>query len=446
MKSLYFKKNHNLVPWLGGLVLVGISAIATVNYLEKSNIAADSIASQTIAVKTQDLAVQIQANGTVRAVRTTNLSPEEPGKIAELYIEEGDRVTAGQIIARMESDRLQAQVDRYKAALQKARANLALFKAGNRSEAIAAAQARVTTAEANVAMAQAKLERTKEEKQRNQMLVSEGAISHDSFDNFANKEVEAQANLQAELARLVEQQENFAEASQGSRDEEIAQAEAEVAQAQAELDGMQIQLDKKTVRAPFNGIITRRYAEAGDYVDSTTAASETEGATSTSIGELSSGLEIEAKIPEANIAQIKLGQPVDIKVDAYGNETFKGEVSLIAPRAIKENNVTSFRVKVALKTGQEQLKSGMNTRLTFNDEPVKNAITIPLAAVVTNSDGETGVYVSGNEGKAEFKTIKLGKASGNSVQILSGLSKGDRIFTSPPDNVTIEGVDTVTFD
>ena len=209
---------------------------------------------------------------------------------------------------------------------------------------------------------------------------------------------------------------------------------------------MQIQLDKKTVRAPFNGIITRRYAEAGDYVDSTTAASETEGATSTSIGELSSGLEIEAKIPEANIAQIKLGQPVDIKVDAYGNETFKGEVSLIAPRAIKENNVTSFRVKVALKTGQEQLKSGMNTRLTFNDEPVKNAITIPLAAVVTNSDGETGVYVSGNEGKAEFKTIKLGKASGNSVQILSGLSKGDRIFTSPPDNVTIEGVDTVTFD
>ncbi|MEY4517422.1 MAG: hypothetical protein RLZZ499_21, partial [Cyanobacteriota bacterium] len=74
------------------------------------------------------------------------------------------------------------------------------------------------------------------------------------------------------------------------------------------------------------------------------------------------------------------------------------------------------------------------------------AITIPLATVVTQANGTTGVYLADAEGKAKFKVIKLGTASGNSVQILAGLNQGDRVFTSPPANVTIEGVDTVNFE
>ncbi|MGL4880117.1 MAG: efflux RND transporter periplasmic adaptor subunit, partial [Waterburya sp.] len=358
----------------------------------------------------------------------------------------GDRVSEGQVIALMESDRIQAQVNQYQAALQKAEANLAQVKAGNRPEVIAATEARVQTAQANVAVAQAKLQRTQSEKQRNQLLVDQGAISLNAFEEFASQEAEAQASLEAQLAQLAEQQQNLAETKQGSRIEEIAQAEAEVVEAQAQLDSVQIQLNKTTVRAPFAGIITRRYAETGDYVDSTTAASDTEGATSTSIAELASGLEIEAKIPEASIAQIKLGQTVNIQVDAYSNETFKGKVRLIAPRAVKDNNVTSFRVKVALTTGQSKLQSGMNTRLTFISQPIVNAIAIPIAAVVTQADGKTGVYVADAQNQAKFKVVKLGTTSGDRVEILAGLTKGDHIFTSPPSNVTIEGVDTVNFD
>jgi HlyD family secretion protein len=444
MKSLSFKKTNLIIPWLGGLILIGIGTFATIDYLEtKSNSASLSIASQTIPVKSQDLTVQIQANGTVQAIRTNNLSPDEPGRIAELYIEEGDLVTQGQVIARMESDRVQTQVSQYKALVQKAEANLEQIEAGNRPEAIAAAKARVTTAQANVAVARAKLQRTQEEKQRNQLLVDRGAISVNAFNEFVSQEAEAKANLEAELAQLAEQQQNSAEIQQGSRIEEIDRAAAELAEAKAELASVQIQLNKTIVRAPFAGIITRRYAETGDYVDSTTAASDTEGATSTSIAELASGLEIEAKIPEASISRIKLGQTVKIQVDAYSNEIFQGKVRLIAPRAVKDNNVTSFRVKVALTTGQDKLQSGMNTRLTFVGEPITNAITIPLAAVVTQADGKTGVYIADAEDKAKFKVIKLGTASGDRVQVMSGLNSSDRVFISPPPNVTIEGVDTV---
>jgi HlyD family secretion protein len=447
IKSLSFHKTNLAIPLISGFVLLGAGAIAIDNYWSTSKEQAlESIASQTISIKSQDLNVQIQGNGAVQAIRTNNLSPDEPGRIAELYIEEGDRVAKGQVIARMESDRLQAQVKQYQAMVQKAQANLAQVKAGSRPEAIAAAQARVATAQANVAMAQAKLKRTQAEKRRNQVLVQQGVITVNAFEEFASQETEAQASLAAVLAQLAEQQQNLAETQRGSRVEEIAQAAAEVAEAEAQLASVQIQLNKTTVRAPFAGIITRRYAETGDYVDSSTAASETEGATSTSIAELASGLEIEAKVPEASIGQIKLGQPVNIQVDAYSNETFEGKVRLIAPRAVKENNVTFFRVKVALITGQGKLQSGMNTRLTFKGEPITNAITIPLAAVVTQPDGQTGVYLASSEGKAQFKAIKLGTAAGDRVQILDGLTKGDRIFTTPPANITIEGVDTVNFE
>lgn len=136
MKLLSLKKINLLIPWFGGLVLIGISAIATTNYLtSKSERTSESIASQTIPVKSQNLTVQIQANGMVQAISTNNLSPDEPGRIAELKIEEGDRVSEGQVIALMESDRLQAQVNQYQAALQKAEANLAQVKAGNRPDA-----------------------------------------------------------------------------------------------------------------------------------------------------------------------------------------------------------------------------------------------------------------------------------------------------------------------
>jgi HlyD family secretion protein len=446
IKSLPFKKTNLVIPLIGGFVLLGMGAIAIDNYRSTSKEQAlESIASQTISIKSQDLTVQIQGNGAVQAIRTNNLSPDEPGRIAELYIEEGDRVTKGQVMARMESDRLQAEVKQYQAIVQKAQANLAQVKAGSRPEAIAADQARVATAQANVAMAQAKLKRTQAEKRRNQVLVQQEVITVNAFEEFASQETEAQAGLAAELAQLAEQQQNLAETQRGSRVEEIAQAAAEVAEAEAQLASVQIQLNKTTVRAPFAGIITRRYAETGDYVDSSTAASETEGATSTSIAELASGLEIEAKVPEASIGQIKLGQPVNIQVDTYGNEIFEGKVRLIAPRAVKENNVTFFRVKVALVTGQGKLQSGMNTRLTFKGEPIANAITIPLAAVVTQADGQIGVYLAGTEGKEQFKAIKLGTTTGDRVQILEGLTKGDRIFTTPPANVTIEGVDTVGF-
>ncbi|MEH2409648.1 efflux RND transporter periplasmic adaptor subunit [Nostoc sp.] len=312
------------------------------------------------------------------------------------------------------------------------------------------AKSKVATAQANVAQAQVRLNRAKEELQRNQLLVKQGAISLNTLGDFSSKEGEARANLEAQLAQLREQKQTLEKVQNGTRKEQIAASEADVTQAQAQLRSYQTQLKETLIRAPFAGTITRKFAQEGDFVTPTTSASSSDGATSASIAELSSGLEVEAKIPEASIARIHTEQQVEIRSDAYPNKTFKGSVRLIAPRAIQDSqgkqstgDVTSFRVKVVLQTGRDLLKSGMNVKLNLISNKIHNALIVPLAAIVTQKDGQTGVWVMDENNKALFRPVTTGSVSGNQIQILKGLIKGEQILLNPPSDQAIPGVNTM---
>ncbi len=446
MQLPIFGKVKKPSPWVIALLAAGLLGTATAVTLATRGTAPKSdITNLTVAVASGNLTVQIKANGVVQAVRKINLSPKEAGRIAQLYVDEGDRVKQGQLLARMESEQFQAQVNQYKAALAKAAAELAQKRAGARPEEIAEAQARVATAQANVADAQAQLNRATEELKRNQFLAQEGAISRNTLGDFLTKQRQAQANLEAQAAGLREQRESLEKVRNGTRKEEIAQSEAELNQAKAQLLYYQTQLENTFIRAPFAGTITRRFAQKGDFVTPTTSASSSDGATSASIAELSSGLEVEAKVPEASMARIKPGQDVEIRADAYPDNVFKGRVRLIAPTAVKENNVTFIRVKVDLQTGQDLLKPGVNVKLTFLGNQISNALVVPLAAIVTKKDGQTGLLVPDQNNKAQFRPVTVGVTSGNQAQILQGASKGERVFIQPPPDQKIDGVDTVAF-
>jgi HlyD family secretion protein len=441
-----FGKIKKPTSWLIGLVAAGLLGTAITTYLAlRGTTSKSDITNLIVEVTSKDIAVQIKANGVVQAVQNINLSPKEAGRIAKLYVDEGDRVEQGQLVAHMEDEQFKAQVNQYKAAVAKAQADLALKRAGTRPEEISEAKARVATAEANVAEIQAKLDRAAEELKRNQFLAQEGAISQNALGEFLSQERSARANLEAAVARLKEQKESLEKLRNGTRKEEIAQAEANVAQATAQLQYYETQLKNTSIRAPFAGTITRRFAQEGDFVTPTTSASSSDGATSASIVELSKGLEVEAKVPEASIAQIKPGQNVEIRADAYTDDIFKGRVRLIAPRAVQENNVTSFRVKVALQTGQDKLKSAMNVKLAFLGDPISNALVVPQAAIVTKKDGQKGVLVPDKKNQAQFRPVTVGSTSGDQIQILQGVSKGERILLSPPEGQAIPGVDTVGF-
>ena len=208
-------------------------------------------------------------------------------------------------------------------------------------------------------------------------------------------------------------------------------AEAAVIAARERLEQLEEEQDELQIRAPFAGTITARYAEPGAFVTPTTTASATAGATSSSIVELSKGLEVAARVPESDIGRIAPGQSAEIRVDAFPDERFKAQVSEVAPRAEKQDNVTSFEVKLALVNPPDKLLIGMTADINFQTGRSTPKTLVPTVAIVTE-DGKPGVLLVGEQQKPEFQEVELGNSSGDQTAILKGLEAGTSVFIDLP--------------
>lgn len=432
--ALSFLGNSKTAPPWGATIaaiLVFTTAAIGVGVWQRSR-PQETLADLTLPVAVEDLTLRITASGTIVPIQTVNLSPKTAGRLVELYVEQGDRVQQGQIIARMSNEDLQAQRLQAEANLKRAQANLAELRAGSRTEEIAQARANLERTQAQVQAAQARLDLATERVARNQALFDDGAIARDRLDEAISEADSARANLAQAQAQVREAQQRLTQLQNGTRSEQIAQGVAQVREAEGRLKAITVQLDDTIIRAPFAGIITQRYAEPGSFVTPTTSASTTASATSTSIVALANGLEVLAKVPEVDIGQIRLNQTVEIVADAYPDRVFKGRVRLIAPEAIVEQNVTSFQVRIVLDSGRDVLRSGMNVDVTFLGDQVRDALVVPTVAIVTR-EGQTGVLVPGPKDKPKFVPVTIGPTIGNQTQILSGIQAGDRIFVDLPD-------------
>lgn len=419
-------------PWVLGIVvagLIGTGTVATVA-VRNSNSVSD-ISGLTVPVETQSLTVRIAANGKVQPIQTVNLSPKNSGILAQLYVEQGDRVQKGQLIARMESNDISPKLVQAQARVEQAQARLAELKSGNRPEETAQRQADVEQANARVQDAQARLNLATERLQRNQRLQNEGAISIDALDDVIREAESARANLEQNRASLRSAQKSLQLSRNGSRIEDIADAEAQLKEALGNLAAVRVQQEDTLIRAPFSGVVTQKYATQGAFVTPTTSASDATSATSTAIVAIANGLEVLAEVPEVDIGSLKLGQSVEVRADALPEQVFQGRVRLVAPEAVVKQNVTSFQVRVELTSGQDKLLSGMNVDLTFLGDRLNNTLVVPTVAIVTK-DGQTGVLIPDQANKPEFRPVTIGTAVGDQTQILDGIESGDRVFIDLP--------------
>ena len=427
-KSLWKK------PWLVVVLIVVLLGGGFILFraLAGKDQSSTTINDKTEQVESKSLAIKIKSSGSVVPIETVNLSPKQAGKLMELLVEQGARVNRGQVIARMDNSNLIPQLYQAQASAAASEANLARLRNGSRPEDIAAAQARVESARGRLDAARSRLALTSMKTSRFRGLQTEGAISSDRFDEVVTDDRSAQADLQTAQANLVEATRLLEETRNGSRVEDIAQAEAQLAQAIAGIRIIEVQIEDTIIRAPFAGIITQKYANAGAFVTPTTTASASNSSSSTSIVAIANGLEIIAKVPEVDISQIKIGQEVEIVADAFSSEVFKGKVRLIAPEAIIEQNVTSFQVRVTLETGKDKLQSGMNTDLRFIGKQIDGALVVPTVAIVTQ-EGKTGLLIADEKGQPKFQPVTIGTTVDNQTQILSGAKVGDRVFVKSPD-------------
>ncbi|MEL7070107.1 MAG: efflux RND transporter periplasmic adaptor subunit [Cyanobacteria bacterium J06581_3] len=383
----------------------------------RDNNQAELLEALTGSVTREPLDIRVEGNGTVISKDTVNLSPKTTGRLADLYVQQGDRVEAGQVVARMEIGSLAAEQQQREAQLAQAEADYAKILAGNREEDILQAEARLVSAQSQVDLTTTRLARFEN-------LARQGAISQNDLDQYVNE-------AQSAVANFNEVQQQLEATASGSRSEEIAAAAANVAAAQAQVKVIETELADANIRAPFAGYVTQTYATIGAIVTPTTTASATASATSSSILALSAGLEVEVDILEANIGQIQVGQSVEIVAEAFPNQVYEGRVQRIAPEAIIENNVTTFQVVVELLTGADQLRSGMTVDATFIGETLTNALIVPTVAIATQ-DGQLGVQIPDSEGNADFQPVTVGLTQAGKTQILQGLEAGDRIFLELP--------------
>jgi HlyD family secretion protein len=460
-------KFSNPLSWIFGLMVGGVLFLGTATYILVNRPTAQSQLEQlTVPVEAQTLMVEIEASGTVEPIESVNISPKNPGRLAKLLVEQGLVVKAGQPLAIMDNQQLYAEGAEAQAKIKEAQASLqeAQIKLQGDIQVLSAqlAQALASVEEANQRIprqieqaraqlreAEARLQLAENQARRNLKLVEEGAISKDQYDQIANEYLQAQANLQQIIQRLeelkntetpeIERLKAAAAEVKISLEEKTQSGKAEIARLEANLQGAQANLEVAKVRfqdtfikAPFDGIVTQKYATVGAFVTPTTSASSTASATSTSIIALARGLEIIAKVPEIDLSQLQRGQPVNIVADAYPDLTFQGVVKSIAPEAIIEQNVTSFEVRIGLLTEQDKLRSKMNVDVTFLGQPINQALVVPTVAIVTQ-EGKTGVMIADENNQPQFKPVTIGITVEDKTQILAGLLPGDRVFIDLPD-------------
>ncbi|GAB4212486.1 MAG: efflux RND transporter periplasmic adaptor subunit [Synechococcales cyanobacterium] len=419
--------------WVVGIVLVGgvIAALALFAPRLARQKLEQEIPKLTAPAQVRDLSVRLRVSGRVQPIQQVNVSPKEAGRVVDLYVDQGDQVEAGQLLATMDFGDLTSPVQQAQARLGELQARLQEQLQGEQPQVIAAAAARVDAAQSRLDLAQVELGRI-------EPLVLEGVVRRSELDSTVATRDQAQADLaaaEAELQRL----------QSGTRSEQIQQTQAQIRQAQAQLQQAQQRRAETEVRAPFGGLVIQRYADVGAFVTPTTSASDATAATSSSILALANGLEIRAEVPESQIGGIRVGQTVNLRPVAFPDRTLSGTVRRIAPATVVVKEVTVFFVTITPDDPDNLLRSGMNVAVDFVGDPQPNAVTVPAVSVIYVGTQQGVILWDPQKREAVYRLVKTGITQEGVTQIVEGIQPEDRVFLSLPPGRTLQsftGVDT----
>lgn len=353
----------------------------------------------------EDVVETVAATGKIQPEVEVKISSEVSGEIIELPVVEGQQVEKGDLLVRINPDLIQSALTQAQASLQNIRANLS--------------------------QAEATLKNAKANYERNKTLFEKGVISKSAWDQSVSDYEVAQANVKS--------------------------AYYSVQSAAANVNQSRDNLSRTTIYAPISGTISRLDVELGERVVGTQQMAGTEIMRVADLG----NMEVEVDVNENDIVKINIGDSTRVEVDAYLKKIFKGEVTEIANSAesnLTADQVTNFKVKVRileesyadLLEGQPEryspFRPGMTATVDIITKSVKNAIAVPISAVVIKSDTtQTNVAFGENQYEAVFvkdgdkavlKRITTGIQDDSDIVITSGLETGETVITGPYNTVT----------
>jgi HlyD family secretion protein len=299
----------------------------------------------------------LRASGHVEAT-DVQLAPEVGGRLMELRVNEGDRVNAGDVIARVDTRDTELQIQRLRAERAGADAQLRLLRAGSRSEDIRQAQAQVEAAAAEATAIEADLRSATLDLDRFENLLEKNAGSRKQRDDAKARVDVARERQRAAAERVQAARETVARLKAGARREEIEVALARVAVVDAQVATLEKSVADAQVTSPVSGVVTQKLADAGEVI-----ARGTPLVVVTDLDRAWANI----FVPEPMVPRIVLGQDATIRTDA-GGAPIQGTVTYISSRAeftprnvqtAEERSKLVYRIKVTVDNRQGVLKQGM---------------------------------------------------------------------------------------
>jgi|SRR6516162_1654068 len=334
-------------------------------------------------VRRGDLARALAVTAEFRPYQEIDVHAKVAGYVKRIYVDVGDRVKAGQLIAILEIPELQDEVQ--------------------------TAEASVSKSQEEIRRAQADLERAK----------SVHEVAHVAYSRLADVSktrpgLVAQQEIDDALGR-----DRVAEAQVATARASLSAAEQQLRVAQADREKVRTLFAYAQIKAPFTGVVTKRYADTGSMIQ-TGISSQTQSMPLVTLAQ-ENLLRLVIPVPESAISKIRLGSPVEVSVSTLGKK-FQGRVARFADQLDMATRTMHTEVDVPNPTGE--LVPGMyaSASLVLNDE--RNALSVPVQAL-TRTEDRASVLLINKQNKLEERSVQIGIETPDQVEILSGLNEGD---------------------
>jgi HlyD family secretion protein len=393
------KKRRRRIVWgsVGLLVLLGggfgvKAALSPNRTIDPSKIAS---------VERGDLARVVVATGKIQPLSKVEIKSKASGIVKRLYVDYGDRVKQGQLLAELDKVQLEAAERAW-------RANLQAAEAASDSSKASLERNKVDAEGPDVPFLKLNMERAEQMFKDGVMSKSLVEDAEKNYQMALNKQVSAQRNLAVSRA-------------------EIAKCEAQVAQARASLENAQEDLRNSTIVSPIDGLVLSRDVNVGDAVSSILVLGS-QATLIMTLGDVSE-VYVQGKVDEADIGKVYLNQPARIVVESFKDKKFTGKVTKISPLGKEKDNVTTFEVRVSISNPGGELKANMSANAEIMLEEKTNVLMVPEASLIYDKERKASVEIpdaKADNGKKKL-SVKLGISNGVKTEILEGLNEKQQV-------------------
>ena len=374
-----------------------------------------TVSVQVVPVKKATIEQTVKSEAILFPLAQSAIVPKISAPVKAFYVKRGDKVHAGQLLAKLESRDLAAAAQDNEGSYDQAQAAYAIATASTLPEEIQKAQGD-TKAAKEAFEAEQKLYYSRQD------LYKQGALPRKDLDQAGV--TLTQARNQYELA-----QRHLDALMAVAKAQALKAAAGQLESAKGKYLGAQAQLSYSEIRSPINGVVTDRPLYPGEMAAAGTAL--------VTVMDTSSVV-ARAHIPQEQAALLNVGDKASITVPGE-EEPIEGKVTVVSPAL--DPNSTTVEVWVQARNPKGRLRPGTSVQISMLSRAIPNSVVIPSAAVLTTPDGGNYVMLAGLDNRAHQKTVKTGIRQGDEVQILEGVAEGDRVVASGayglPDNTKI---------